>query len=618
MKKITVNILIYTFISGLVCFLIGMFAFQVPAINTGDIWAYRINNGFLWVLEILPSAVITGFIIGCSVYFGTLDIPNSRFSGLLIGNFKPIILLCIVITFCLSISHDVLTPELNKKKTALEEKPVLISHYMNLAQNYQLQSLKKREYAALAVYYSKKVIELDSSNEKAKELLKRAELAAAVKESKQKDVKKVSSKKSSAPENVSVDIVELHKVKGSSTYELITEAEKLFEKRDYLGAHYYAQLAVKFADENDINLVKAKECANKAWNILSVSQQEPLSEENKFFRKKMEGYKYLIADDYLSSYYVFQTLANDKLAYERDPDVKRYLDEARKKLTESYFFSDETTDKDAFESAQNVYFSLHHSDGTYDIFYIKGITDINETGNYVRYLREMSIFSFDPFGDFKSVMTVPYAKMLAVDVATISAEKKLAASIDDKWKTIPYVMLCSVDRDIEGERQEPEYYDKNNEKISGPNQILLSMPYSDFDVLSQCADGKHTMNFWTMSKMKIDASSYGFSKEIILQTVLTSVFYPFMIFITLLFCASIGWNYRLLTENLFKFVWVFVIPMFHFVLYGVIGFFEFLIKLLNFIFIGISGTTFALYIGIAFYTGWILIMSFLFLSRKGD
>lgn len=620
MKKIAVNVFIYTFIACLVCFLIGMFAFKVPVLNANDIWAYRANNGWLFVLEVLPSAVITGFLLGCAIYFGTIEVPHSRFSGMLMENFKPIIALCIIFTFALSLSHDVLTPLLKQKKNAFEEKPVLITHYMNLAQDYQLQSLKNHDYAALAVYYSKKVIELDPKNEQAKELLKRAELVAAVKVNNQKDIKKVSSKSKSLVPVVTepVDTVEIQKIKGSTTLELITEAEKYFEKKDYLAAHYYSQTAIRFAVENDINLPKAKEIANKSWNILSQAQAETPTEENLFFLEKLRGYTKLDSGDFLSAYYIFQTLANEKAAYEKDPDVKRYLNAARDELTEQYFFTDEVTDKDAFESAQNVYFSLRHKDGTYDIFYIKGITDIEETGKYVRYLREMSIYSFDALGNFTSVMATPYAKMLAVETNTISEEKKFNSAIDDKWKVIPYVMLCSVDRNKEGVRTGPLYLDNKNEKFDGPNQVLLTMPYGDFDVLSQCANGNYNMNFWTMAKMKIDASLYGFSKEIILQTVLTSIFYPFMIFIVLLFCASIGWNYRLLTENLFKFIWVFVIPLFHYILYGVIGFFEFLIKLLNFIFVGIAGTTFALYLGIAFYALWIVAMSFLFLSRKGD
>lgn len=620
MKKIAINVLIYTFIASLICFLIGMFAFKVPVLNANDIWAYRANNGWLFVLEVLPSAVIAGFLLGTSIYFGSIEVPQARFSGMLIENFKPIVLLCIIFTFALSLSHDVLTPVLKQKKTAYEEKPVLITHYLNLAQEYQLKSLQKQEYSILAVYYSKKVVELDPANEKAKELLRRAELTAAVKVNKQKDIKQITSKNKSAVPIVTeaIDTVEIQKIKGSTTLELIQEAEKFFEKKDYLGAHYYAQTAIRFAKENDINLSKAKEIANKAWNILSEAQSEELTEENIFFREKLHGYKKLNSGDFLSAYYIYQTLANEKAAYEKDPDVKRYLNKARYELTQQYFFTDETTDKDSFESAENVYFSLRHKDGTYDIIYIKGITDIEETGKYVRYLREMYMYSFDAFGNFKSVMSTPYAKMLAVDVNTISAEKKMEASIDDKWKEIPYVMFCSVDRNQEGVRTGPKYFDKNNAEFEGPNQVLLTMPYGDFDVLSQCSNGSHNMNFWTMAKMKIDASQYGFSKEIIMQTVLTSVFYPFMIFIILLFCASVGWNYRLLTENLFKFVWIFVIPVFHYILYGVVGFFEFLIKLMNFIFIGIAGTTFALYLGIAFYVVWIIVMSFLFLSRKGD
>lgn len=617
MKKIAINVLIYTFIASLICFIIGMFAFKLPILNANDIWAYRANNGWLFVLELLPSAVITGFLIGCSIYFGTLDVPHARFSAVLSENFKPIIALCIVFTFALSLSHDILTPSLKQKKTFFEQKPAVIVNYMNLANEYQSKCYNNPQYAVLALYYTRKVLELDPKNEQAKELARKAELAASVKVNKQKGAKKSSTKKSTGPVE-QIDTVEIQKIKGSTTYELVTQSQKYFDEEKYLDAHYYAHFAVKFAEENDVNLAKAKELENKAWNILSQAKAEKLTEANRFFRKKLEGYTKFINEDYLGSYYIFQSLAIEKEKYEKDPDVKRYLAEARTNVEKEYFFTDETADTDAFETTQNVYFSLPHSDGTYDIIYAGGIIDIEGAGKYVRYLRDVYIYSFDSMGNFKSVMSVENAKMLATDSTMLSKEKRIELGIDDKWKTVPYVMLCSVDRDIEGQKISPEYFDKNNNKIEGPNQIFLSMPYGDFDVLAQCADGNNTVNFWTMAKMKVNAKAYGFSREIILQSVMTSVFYPFMIFIVLLFCASIGWNYRLLTENLFKFVWVFVIPLFHYVLYGVIGFFEFLIKLLNFIFVGIGGANFALLLGIVFYALWIVAMSFLFLSRKGD
>lgn len=623
MKKIFINLLVYTFLASLASFLIGAFLFKVPVLNMSDIMHYRFNNGFLFMFEVMPSAVVTGFLVGCAVSFGDVEASAyARFSSSLVTCFRDVIIIVVFATFGLSFCHDVFIPALQQKKIEYEQKPETIRNYKLLAENYMERKEEKTEYAKLAFFYFKKIIELDPSNKEAAVRAKEAELAAASGLEKTNSEKKdsaVTSDLSLIGEAEPIDYTEIDKMKASSVHELVLEAEKLFDAKDYLGAHYYAQAAIKIADEKDINLADAKSIANEAWNILSETIAEEPTEENMFFRKKVEGYKKLNSNDILGAYYIFQSLNTKKIEYGRDPDVKRYLNDARDRLSKEYFFTDETIDKDAFESAKNVYFALKHKDSSYDIFYIKGITDINNTGKLVRYLREVHIYSFDQYGDFVKAASVPYAKMLACDIKQVMGEKEIEEKgIDAKWKTVPRLLLCSVDRDVEGLRLSPSYVDKNYETVEGPNQMLLAMPYNDFTVLSQCADGNHKMNFWTMSKMKLSASSYGYSDEIIIQTVLSSVFYPFMIFIILILCASIGWNYRLIRGTMFKFVWVFIIPLFNVIMYGAIGFMEFLVKLLNFIFMGIAGTTFALYLGIVFYLFWVFIVGFLFLSRKGD
>ena len=61
MKKIIFNLLVYTFFAGIVCFFAGMFIPAIPVLNESDVLSYRLNNGFLFVLNAMPSVVLTGF-----------------------------------------------------------------------------------------------------------------------------------------------------------------------------------------------------------------------------------------------------------------------------------------------------------------------------------------------------------------------------------------------------------------------------------------------------------------------------------------------------------------------------------------------------------------------------
>lgn len=625
MKKILTGLISYVIMSGIVCILVGMFAFGVPELIPQDVMRYRWNNGLLMMMVALPSACITGFLLGCAISFGDVRAPYKvRFSEPVISAFKTVMIVCAGLTLVLSLAHDIFVPRMEMRKLELEIKPATIRQYTTLSKNYLAKSATKAEYANLAVFYAKKVQELNPKDEQAKELVRRGEYIAADRTSRITEKEKKETVQFNEPSvglnsiPKTIDVTEINRIHSSSTYELVQQSEKMFEDGDYLGSHYYAQMAIKIADLKDVNLEQARSMANKAWNALSEAQAEVLTEENKFFRKKLEGYTKLMSGDYLSAYYIFQTLNNTKIEYEKDSDVKRYLNISRYQLTQQYFFIDETTDKDTFESAENVYFSMKHSDGAYDIFYIKGITNIKQTGNMVRYLREVHIYSFDAHGNFVKSMIVPYAKMLAVDVNTIGEEKMNELGVKPEWESIPYLLLCSVDRDREDVRVVPMYCKEDGSAAEGANQIFLSMPFDDFDVISECTNGVSKMNFWSMNKMKRSADSYGYSNELIVQTILRSVFYPFVIMILLLLAATIAWNYRLTKDKLFKFIWIFTLPFVQFILYGVVGYFDFSIKLMNFIFIGVAGINGALFLGLGFYIIGVLIMSAIFLARKGD
>lgn len=627
MKKVFANVLCYSILVILVFFCVGFFYNNGIKVCPSDVLKYKFNNGILLVLKVLPSAIITSFLIALSINFRSVQTNiKGRFSSVIFAQFRTVFICSLIFTFAITMIVEVFTPAIKSRKSNLEEKPVLIQSYLNLAEKNLIESLNNLELANLAYFYSKKVIEIEPQNNKAKELMNRAEMMLSkntfannndilLEKETSKDGKKVFSNKQKKLDSNSS---QTNQIENLTVYELVLKAEEKLENKEYLSAHYYAQYAVKMASERDINLERAKQCSNIAWNILSKVQAEELTEENRFFREKFRGYTKLNNGDFLAAYYIFQRLNNKSYEYENDPDVKYFLSESLKKVEGKYFFTDEINGKNSFEDCKDLYFSLKKQDGSYDIYSIKGITDIEDTGNYVRYLRNLYIYSFDKEGTYLYSMYVPSAKMLAVETNVIGDSKKQELGIDPKWKTVPYLLLCAVDRNEEGRKSVPSYKFGTVKNVIAQNQMFIPMLYDDFTALSNVNRSNDNINMLMMNKLKLKPADYGYSNEVVMQGTMLSIFYPFVILIILLLASSIAWNYRMMEIGLFKFVWIFIYPLINFIIFDVEIFAEFFIKLMNFIFIGIAGINFALYFGILFYIVCLIFVSLLFLSRKGD
>ena len=91
-----------------------------------------------------------------------------------------------------------------------------------------------------------------------------------------------------------------------------------------------------------------------------------------------------------------------------------------------------------------------------------------------------------------------------------------------------------------------------------------------------------------------------------------------MFLITLIFVATIAWNYRLASGAIFKFKWIFILPSLNAVFYLAESFIEYVIRLFNFVFVAIAGTYMALLAGIIAYIFLLALVSVVFLSRKND
>ena len=619
MKKFLPALLAYTIFAAAAVWTAGLFLLPMESVAAGSEFAYKSANSLSFLLETLPSILLTGFLLACSLAFAESEEKvKGRFSPEIALLLKKIIVAALITTFVASIGTLILLPFENSKKKFMHEIPALMTDYLRLADQYRMQ---KRPEAA--TQYIKKALALDPNN---KELKERDRVVEA--ELKELEARlRVERNKSFSETNLNHEQKTFQGIDESemTVLEMLQKAREFFDAKDFFGAHYLSVQAERLCGPNDPNVDEAKHMASLAWNKLQAAQREEPTEGNLFFRKKLEGYKNLINGNFEEAYYIFNDLALENERKARDPDVVRYLKESRDKLLEKFFFIDETYDASLFESSKDIYFSVRHPAGGYDVILIHGVTEVDGTGGSLRYLRGLELISFDEYGMLRYKMTTPLAKMKAYDTNSLGLYEKQRLGLDPSIKSIPYIMLRSVSRNSRDQKNEPEYKfggRKDNrqelESVFAKNQLYLPIPYEDFSLILLSAAGKGNLNPFFLNRLARKAPDYGYSSEVFSVESLNRIFYPFMLLIIFIFVATIAWNYRLAPGVLFKFKWVFILPVLNVVFYFVERLIEYSIKVLNLVFIAMAGTRLALLAGIVVYIFLLAAVSVAFLSRKND
>ena len=605
MKRTYIITIVFTVFSFLLCLCYGFFFAAIPKVVSLSENSYRFFFGLKTFIHILPAILGTGLLVGWSVGFGANQSGSKvRFSNAMLGRYKKVLILSLVSVFILTISTEVFEPALNKKLNYYKDRLELMGEYKRVAAKLFAQG-----DAELAFEYAKLANEIDPTNEDVQKLMIASELAA----NKTQDVPKVS---------VSKKIKKIEKFQNRilpeepySVFKLLITAQQCLDKEDWFGAHYYAQMAIDASSPKDINVPALKDISAVAWNHISQAQAEKITEEQKIYAKKVEGYSALISGDFLKAYYIFRTLSLKSKALSVDPDVVRYLNFANEKLEEEYFFIDETFNLQGFETVNNVHFSIRNNDGTTSVYFIKGVTPVAESASLVQYLRGLSIFVIDYDGKYKLGKYVPYAKMSSLSTDFFDAESKKLIGINDSIKEIPYIMVNSVDRNKEGVIHKPirkggygRYFEENF--------VLLPIPYEDFDLVKQASADLDSMNIISLFKFMNKATFFGYSQEVVCQTLLDRILYPLFVLVLLVFIAYTAWNGRLLEDKLFKFKWVLVFPIFACSFHIIYNILFVLFRFVNYGFLSLVGIDFALVVGIIFYILLLFIISLLFLSRK--
>ena len=133
------------------------------------------------------------------------------------------------------------------------------------------------------------------------------------------------------------------------------------------------------------------------------------------------------------------------------------------------------------------------------------------------------------------------------------------------------------------------------------NSLVFTISYEDFDLVKQASADLDSMNIISLFKFMNKATFFGYSQEVVCQTLLDRILYPLFVLVLLVFIAYTAWNGRLLEDKLFKFKWVLVFPIFACSFHIIYNILFVLFRFVNYGFLSLVGIDFALVVGIIFY-----------------
>lgn len=608
MKK---NIIVLSFIlifSLIVCLIIG-FVLNVPfEVSKNSVFLYKILTGLELFVKYLPVFIIASFILTFSVHFGQhCEGSIVRFSQAMVERFKKIMIFSLMLTFIITMSNEVFGTLINRKKQSIIESQKILNEYLKVGNNLFNNGFYER-----AKRYGNVALTLQPNSKEAVDLIDRAEVEIQRNENSNLRFKIYES----VEDAEKVDKVVINPEQINEVYSYYLKAKDAYDKKEWFNAHFFAETGISLATPKDPNLEDLKKISNSAWNNLSEYHNLEKNEEQQIFDKKYEGYLALVQKDDLKAYYLFKQLYMSSRQMQSDPDVKFYLEIAENRVNEKSFFIDETFELESFENANDIYFACNYKDGTKDLVYFKGMTCVEETGNSVQYLRDLTIITIDNEGNFYRKMNVPYAKVLPVSVKNIPPSVKQLMGIEDDVESIPYLMLKSIERERENSEVFPVYTYSDGSVGNKPEYLLLSMPYEHFLMLENFKNNVTSIPLPQLLKLAKISEQYGFLEEMFTQSCLDRLFYPIWILILFLLISTFAWNNRVGSGQYFKLTWVFAFPEFLVISYVFYKLSMFIFKLINFTLLGVFGFLNACISALIFYLVMMVLAGVKFLACK--
>ncbi len=608
MKRIIGMLSTFLIIGFVLCLVFGfLYPHPVELINSA-VFPYKFLSGLQYFLAFLPALFFAGFIISLAVHFGhNAEGGFKRFSKATLERYKLVIITSLICAFVLTLSNECFSVLIKNKKENLINRPKIITEYVKVGNN-----LLNQGYYNRALNYANAALKLEPNSKEASTLKDKATVEINRMETSNLHFKLYEND----IESNTVDRVLINPEQISEVYTLYQKAVECFDNEEWFNAHYYATLGINLATPKDPNLSNLKDIANEAWNNLTEFVKLQKSEDQNHFEKKYEGYLALHQKDDLKAYYIFKELSTTSRELSIDPDVNFYLDVAENRIREKYFFVDETFEQESFEYANNIYFAYDYKDGSKDIVYFKGVTTVEETGNSIQYLRDLTIVTIDKDKEVYRTVNVPYAKVLPVSVESLNETTKQLLEIDEKTKSIPYLMLNSIGRSDSSIKITPTFTYATEQNVPNPSFLILPIPFDDFILLEKNTINPDTLSLIDLVKFVNIAEKYGFAETIFVQVLMNRLLFPLWILIILIFAATFAWHNRIGDSQYFKFSWIFSFP---FIILLCLAYYKiamFVFMLNNYALIVCFKNSLGIVATIVFYVSLLFIVSLYFVSRK--
>ena len=598
----------FLIIGFVLCLVFGfLYPHPVELINSA-LFPYKFLSGLQYFLAFLPALFFAGFIISLAVHFGhNAEGGVKRFSKATLERYKLVIITSLICAFVLTLSNECFSILIKNKKENLINRPKIITEYVKVGNN-----LLNQGYYNRALNYANAALKLEPNSKEASILKDKATVEINRMETSNLHFKLYEND----IESDTVDRVLINPEQISEVYTLYQKAVECFNNEEWFNAHYYATLGINLATPKDPNLSNLKDIANEAWNNLTEFVKLQKSEDQNHFEKKYEGYLALHQKDDLKAYYIFKELSTTSRELSIDPDVNFYLDVAENRIREKYFFVDETFEQESFEYANNIYFAYDYKDGSKDIVYFKGVTTVEETGNSIQYLRDLTIVTIDKDKEVYRTVNVPYAKVLPVSVESLNETTKQLLEIDEKTKSIPYLMLNSIGRSDSSIKVTPTFTYATEQNVPNPSFLILPIPFDDFILLEKNTINPDTLSLIDLVKFVNIAEKYGFAETIFVQVLMNRLLFPLWILIILIFAATFAWHNRIGDSQYFKFSWIFSFPFIILLCMAYYKIAMFVFMLNNYALIVCFKNSLGIVATIVFYVSLLFIVSLYFVSRK--
>lgn len=609
MKRIISVLAAFLGIGFIICFILGMVQSLPSDVPSKSVFVYKFCLGMDYFLSYLPAIIITGFAISCSVYFGhNSEGSTNRFSIAMGKRYKIVIISALISTFVLSLSNETLGILISRKKENIVNRPKLIKEYIDVGNTLCDNGLYER-----GLVYANAAIKLDSSSEAARNLKSRCEMGINW-----ENVTELRLRTENVElKNKSDDEFNIDSQKVYNSYQYLLKAISAFENEQWFDAHFYAEEGIKIASSKEPNLAQLKQISSDAWNNISEAHSSKKTAGEKIFEEKYKGYLALMKNEDLQAYYIFRNLNENYPELDKDNDVQFYMEIARKRVEQKYFFIDETLELETFETANDVYFCNKRADGSEDVLFFKGMTVQKSAGKTIQYLRDFYIITLRN-GEWCQTLHVPYAKVMSLSVKELNENAKTFLEIDDETEYVPYILLKSVGRNNENQVIEPEYIYADGRSASTPEYLVYPLSYSSFLLLEESSENPKTMSFSSLYALSKAASQFGYSQQIFTHIFYNRVLYPIFILVLFMLIGIFSWNYRIGQALYFKMSWAFIFPFLIFLAFLFYKIVFFLFTMINYIFVSFSSIITGLVLAALLYALLFIIFSICFWGCKTE